>query len=122
MNDHSWLAWIGNTASMGVILTTLLGYAPAFAAIVAVVWYFIQIYESQTIQRWMNNRLRRRLVKLHSEATHLELVLSEKNDYETKEQMKKLSEVRTEIDYKISSLADKTASAAEAKAEEKANG
>lgn len=97
---------------MGVILTTLLGYAPAFAAMIAIIWYLIQIYESKTIQRWFESRLRRKLVRLHSEAAHLELVLSEKNDYETKEQMKKLAEVRTEIDYKISSLTDKKAAAA----------
>lgn len=43
-------------ASLGAIVGSYAGFFPAIAAIVAVVWYSLEIYESQTVQsalaRW----------------------------------------------------------------------
>ena len=42
----------GHMASIGAILGTLFGYLPYIAAVVAVIWYLLQIWESQTVQKW----------------------------------------------------------------------
>lgn len=105
MNDSPIVSWIGNSVSVGLIVSSIIGWLPAIASSIAVVWYLVQLYESKTIQRWLDSRLRKKLMKLHAEAAKLELILSEKNDFETKEQIKHLAKVRTELDYNISSLA-----------------
>lgn len=118
MNDSNpVLFWLGNSASVGVIISTIVGWLPALAALIAVIWYLVQIYESKTVQRFLNDRLKQKLLHLHAEAAKLELLLSEKNDFETREAIKHLAKVRTEIDYKIGSLADKQEAQAKAKEE-----
>lgn len=121
-NENPIVSWIGNGVSVGMIISSIVGWLPAAAALIGVIWYSIQIYESKTVQNWLENKLKRRLMYLHAEASRLELILSEKNDHETKEAIKHLAQVRTEIDYKINSLEDKKTAQAEAKAEaEKSN-
>lgn len=45
----------------GAIVGSLLGYLPAFAALAAIVWYAIQVYESKTVQKWVRvHRLKKR--------------------------------------------------------------
>lgn len=119
MNDPI-VSWLGNGISLGMILSTLIGWLPAIAALIGVIWYMVQIYESKTVQRWIDNRLRKKLLKLHAEAAKLELVLAEKNDTETREQIKHLAKVRTELDYNIGSLHQRQDDQAEAKAKAKA--
>lgn len=119
MNDYPIISWIGNSASVGVIVSAIIGWLPAAAALIAVIWYLVQLYESKTIQRFLDRRLRKKLVKLHSEAARLELLLSEKNNFETREQIKHLAKMRTELDYNINSLAH---SKEEAEKVENANG
>lgn len=73
MNDpHSIQAWFGNTISGAAILATLAGWLPTVAAIVALIWYLIQIYESATVQRWLANRKHRRLAHLKARVIMLE--------------------------------------------------
>lgn len=117
MNDYPIVSWIGNSVSLGMIITTFVGWLPAAAAVIGVVWYCVQIYESKTVQRWIDNRLRKKLLHLHAEAQKLELILSQKNDLETREQIKHLSKVRTELDYNIGSLHQRQEDRADAKAE-----
>jgi hypothetical protein len=50
------LSWMGHVASVGAIFTTILGWAPPIAAMIAVIWYLIQISESQTAIQWRANR------------------------------------------------------------------
>lgn len=45
-----------DTLGAGTIIATVLGYLPAVAAGVALLWYMIQIWESKTIQHWLENR------------------------------------------------------------------
>jgi hypothetical protein len=63
-SDHNQAMQIaGNLVSAGAILGTFLGYLPAIAALGAIVWYCIQVYESRTVQRWLRlrrHRLRRK--------------------------------------------------------------
>lgn len=72
--DHSSTVnlWLGNAISVGAIATSMLGYTPAIAACVALVWYFIQIYESATVQRWLAGRRVRRLARLKAQVIMLE--------------------------------------------------
>ena len=48
--------WMGHAASAGTVFITILGWAPPIAAMIAVIWYVIQIGESQTFRQWRVNR------------------------------------------------------------------
>lgn len=69
---HSIQAWAGNIISVGAIAGSWLGHIPALAAIVALIWYLIQIYESLTVQRWLANRRVRKLARLKARVVMLE--------------------------------------------------
>lgn len=71
-STHSLQAWIGNIVSVGAIITSALGFVPAVAALVAFIWYLIQIYESVTVQRWLANRRLRKIAKLKARVVVLE--------------------------------------------------
>jgi len=64
MNDF-WLPWLpqwaGNIFSLGAILGAFVGWLPAFAALIALAWYLIQIFESHTVQRWLHTRRERKI-------------------------------------------------------------
>lgn len=54
-----------DTVSAGAIIGAILGLLPALAALGAIVWYLIQIYESRTFQHWIANlRMKNRARKL----------------------------------------------------------
>src|SRR4051812_3750833 len=55
--------WVGHILAPGVILGVLVGYLPAVAALAAFIWYLIQIYESETCQRWLDKRRTQRKLK-----------------------------------------------------------
>lgn len=69
MNDWANpLKWFVDGVSAAAILGALLGVLPVLAALVGVVYYIIQIYESKTWQnataRWRVSRHRRRVGRL----------------------------------------------------------
>lgn len=70
--DNNILSWTGNLISVGAIATSIMGYAPAVAAIVALIWYAIQIYESQTVRQWIADRRARQLARLKARVVLLE--------------------------------------------------
>lgn len=77
LNDHSPISyWIANIAGAGSIVGAALGYVPAMAAAVALVWYLIQIIESKTVQGWIKDRRIRKLAKLKARAIMLEAKLA----------------------------------------------
>lgn len=47
---------VADAVSAGVVISTIVGYLPAIAAIICVLWYLIQIWESRTVQHWWRNR------------------------------------------------------------------
>jgi hypothetical protein len=49
-----------DTISAGAIVASFLGWLPPIAAIAAILWYVIQIYESRTFQKWVRLQRRRR--------------------------------------------------------------
>lgn len=69
MNDWANpLKWFVDGVSAAAILGALIGALPAIAALVGVVYYIIQIYESNTFQKhlvfWKVARHRRRVGRL----------------------------------------------------------
>jgi hypothetical protein len=67
MNQHRVISIGGDVISASAILGYLAGALPAIAAISAIVWYAIQVYESKTVQRHV--RLRRlKKIKARREA------------------------------------------------------
>jgi len=47
---------VGHLVAGSAVLTTIAGMLPPAVALVALVWYVIQIYESKTFQRWYRDR------------------------------------------------------------------
>jgi hypothetical protein len=69
--DHIAL-WVANGISTGAIISTFLGWTPSVAALVALVWYCIQIKESHTFQTWRNSRKHRLVNRLRAKLAKLE--------------------------------------------------
>lgn len=70
--DTSISSWVSNIVSTGAVAATLLGYVPSIAAIVALLWYLIQIWESATARRWVADRRLRKLARLKAQVIMLE--------------------------------------------------
>lgn len=51
---------VADTISAGAILGTFLGFLPPLAALVASIWYLVQIWESHTVQKWWRFHTRKR--------------------------------------------------------------
>lgn len=45
-----------DTVSAGAIIGSLLNYLPPLAAAIAMLWYLVQIYESDTVQGLLHKR------------------------------------------------------------------
>jgi hypothetical protein len=48
--------WTADIVGLGAIVATIAGYLPILAAMIALFWYCIQIWESRTVQHWYQNR------------------------------------------------------------------
>jgi hypothetical protein len=77
MSGDHFLAWVGNSISIGAIISTLLGWTPSIAAVVALIWYLIQIFESATLRNWFAKRRLHRLTRLRAEVLMLEARLQQ---------------------------------------------
>lgn len=53
---HKAVLYTVDAISASAILATLAGFLPPLAAIAGIIWYGIQIYESKTVQAWVNKR------------------------------------------------------------------
>jgi len=60
MGNHDSLLWLGNGGAAVTVLGTIFGLLPPLAAIAAICWYLIQMYESKTYRDWRDARLRRK--------------------------------------------------------------
>jgi len=47
---------VGDVLSVSTVVSTLMGWLPAFAALVTIVWTCIRIYETKTVQDWLKKR------------------------------------------------------------------
>ena len=72
--------WIANGASFGMVVISLLGLVPPIAALIAVFWYCIQIYESQTVQSLIRRRKKAQLLRLRAKAAAIESQLNNHGD------------------------------------------
>ena len=62
--------------SVLAILGALAGWVPPVAALLAALWYSIEIYESKTFQRILADRRTRRVIKLRARILMLEQLSS----------------------------------------------
>lgn len=72
MQDHSVSYWFGNAVSSAAIITAIMGILPAAAALVGLIYYLIQIYESTTVQHWFALRRIRKLARLKAQVMMIE--------------------------------------------------
>lgn len=61
----------GNTLSVGAIVGAIVGWLPPAAALIAIVWYLIQIKESKTYQDWKASRRREKIAHLNAQLERL---------------------------------------------------
>lgn len=71
--------WLAHIISIFAIGGSFFGLIPAVAALLAVIWYLIEIYESRTIQKLIRVRRLRKLVRLRAKAVALELLVRNQN-------------------------------------------
>jgi chromate transport protein ChrA len=62
----------GTGTSVGAIVATIMGFIPPIAAMIAIVWYVIQICESDTVKRWFAYRRTRKIARLRAQVLMLE--------------------------------------------------
>ncbi len=53
---HKMILVALDSMSAMAIVATLLGLLPSIAALAGIIWYGIQIYESKTVQAWVNRK------------------------------------------------------------------
>lgn len=54
----------GDVASAIAVVGTIMGWLPSVAALMSAIWFAIQIYESDTCQKWLARRRKQRRAKL----------------------------------------------------------
>ena len=57
---------LGHLVSLGAIFGTVSGIVPAIAALVALIWYALQIWENKSVQTYIRTRRMRKIVKLRA--------------------------------------------------------
>jgi hypothetical protein len=62
--DQNWLAAAVHVPPIGLIFAAFVGLLPTVAALVAVVWYCILIWESATLKEWRLAHARKALAKV----------------------------------------------------------
>jgi hypothetical protein len=71
MDNFNFAAWAGHTFSGMAIFGSFFGLFPPIAAIVAFIWYVIQIYESMAVQAWISSHRLRKIAALKVEMARL---------------------------------------------------
>ena len=86
-NDHSSYlgTWVGNIVALSAVVSSLAGLLPVAAALIAIVWYAIQIRESETYRNWRRNRRRTRLLKLRERMHFLQAQMEQEEGDTTPE-------------------------------------
>jgi hypothetical protein len=54
--DHSHLAHAGDVLAVSALLGTVGHILPPVAAVLPIIWYSLQIYESKAMQDWFKHR------------------------------------------------------------------
>ena len=66
MTQHPNMAPVADLISAGAIVGSLVHILPPLAAFVALIWYCLQIYESETVQAYLQKRRIRRHYRKHT--------------------------------------------------------
>lgn len=69
--DHSFIYYSTHVAPIGLILASFVGLLPSVAALVAIIWYCILIFESETMKGWRTKRALKKLAKIEAERVAL---------------------------------------------------
>lgn len=69
---NDFVHWLGHVLSGAAVVGAFVGLLPPIAALVGVVYYSIQIYESQTVQQWKATRRSRKIARLRKEIDRLD--------------------------------------------------
>ena len=60
-----------DVVSAGAILATFLGFLPPLAALAAIIWYAVQLWESKTVQKFVRLHKHKRIRhRRHRKAQH----------------------------------------------------
>lgn len=62
-----------DAGAAGAIIASMLGWLPPVAAVLAILWYLLQFWESRTLQSFMQKRTQRRIVRLTAKLAALQL-------------------------------------------------
>ena len=73
MESHnSLISWTVNGVAIGTIVTSIVGLIPAFAAMVAAIYYAVQVWESETVRYWRESRRLKKIAALRAKILLLE--------------------------------------------------
>ena len=73
MDQHnSILNWAINGVAIGTIITSIVGVIPALAALVAAIYYAVQVWESETVRQWRESRRLKKIAALRAKILLLE--------------------------------------------------
>lgn len=62
-----WLNWVFHSLSVTAIVGALSGFFPPIAALVAIIYYLLQIWRDPTVQNWIQYRRQRKIAKYEEE-------------------------------------------------------
>lgn len=118
VQQHDYLAWLGNGASVATVLGTVMGLLPPLAALAAIAWYLLQMYESKTYREWREKRLvrkkERKIARLQAQqrviSAELEALATLRAAKDFADHMVKTAAVRA--DDKVQAAKDEAAAAA----------
>ena len=73
MESHNTvLNWTINGVAISAIVSSLVGFIPAMAALVAAGYYAVQIWESETVRQWRASRRAKKMASLRAKLQLLE--------------------------------------------------
>jgi hypothetical protein len=74
MDGHTnWITWVWHSLAGSAVVGSLAGFLPPLAAVMAVIWYAIQIHESKSVRNWLHRRREKRIVAIQSKLASLQL-------------------------------------------------
>jgi hypothetical protein len=54
LDQHDTIKHVADAVSVVTVLGTLMQWLPSVAALFTIIWTTIRIYETKTVQRWLN--------------------------------------------------------------------
>lgn len=73
--DGGW--WVAHSASLVAILGSLTGFIAPIGALFAAAFYAVQFYQTKTVQSWIRNRRKHKIVELKARIQQLEMLMAE---------------------------------------------